>query len=145
MKRERKSIGFADLSNFAVLIDKIGEEKGIALLQNAYEFAGDIILENGGTIHKYLGDAILFSFPDPQQATKAAHQIAEKHWPIEDTDLFFYVGVATGEVLIGTIGHPSYMVEDILGTAVNQASIQLDKAKNSNNHVSMCKETQKFA
>ena len=141
MKRVRKTVCIADLSNFAVLVEHLGEEKGIKFLQEIYEFAGDIILKYGGTIHKYMGDAVLFSFPDPEQAVKAVHLLAEKQWEAGNLTTSFYIGVSTGHVYIGPVGHPSYLVEDLFGLTVNQAGLLLRTARNNSNHISLCENT----
>src|SRR5437764_1378880 len=76
MQKRIMSIGFADLTHYARVVEMLGSEQAVVLLQEAFLAAGDVILKYGGQIRKYIGDAILFSFDDPRQATRAAHEIA---------------------------------------------------------------------
>lgn len=144
MYRERKTVGFADLSNFLKLMDAVGEEQMVHHLQQAFLYAGDIILQHGGKIHKYLGDALLFSFPDPVEAVEAGRQIAQYQIEAEGVSVRFYVGLATGEVTIAEIGHPSKIEEDILGHTVNQAAILLKQARKAPDHLALSEETLKL-
>ena len=142
MKKTKLSICFADLSHFAKLSVAVGEQKAIDILQNAYEKAGDSIIKHGGRIRKYIGDAILFSFAEPALAVAAAEEIISGfRFEVDDLIVRFHVSIATGEVYVGEIGHPSLMVEDVLGEVINRAAVLLKEAPKRKNGIALCDET----
>ena len=145
MKKQNMAVGFADLTNFVKLIDTVGSEKTIEFLQEAFKVAGDSIIKFGGQIRKYIGDSILFTFTDPHQAVCAAKEIASGYRrEINSLTLRFHVAVATGEVFVGKIGHPSYLVEDVMGEIVNQAAMLMKEAAKSESGVVLCHETKNY-
>lgn len=129
MKRQAMTVGFADLSNFARVTRFVGEEGILEILNESYRVAGDIILQNGGIIRKYIGDSLLFTFDDASAAIKAAREIATDFVrQIDNMTMRHFVSLATGSVWVGEIGHPDYRVEDIIGEVVNKAAMGLSDA-----------------
>ncbi|MBN1461253.1 MAG: adenylate/guanylate cyclase domain-containing protein [Armatimonadetes bacterium] len=145
MKKQTMSVGFADIRNFMRLADEVGTEKAIGVLQDGLVFAGDAIVSHGGEIRKYMGDALLFTFSDSREAVSAAREIAQYRREIGAVTISYYVAIATGEVAMAQIGHPSYVVEDIFGETVNRAAILLNEARESEEGIALCQETQKYA
>jgi adenylate cyclase len=142
MERRTMTVGFADLSHFARAVEQLGDEGGLALLEEAQRAAGDAILAHGGEIRKYIGDAVLFTFADPGAATRAAHAIVDgfRHQS-GDLDVRWYVAMATGEVLMCQVGHPSRRVDDIMGATVNRAGKLMKDAHRSPARLAFCDET----
>ena len=146
MNKQYMSIGFADLAHFVKLLEAVGEERTIEYLQEAFKAAGDAIVRHGGQIRKYIGDMILFTFTDPRQAVQAAREIATGYkQKVGAITLRFNVAVATGEVLVCQIGHPSHLIEDVMGTTVNRAALLLREAAQMGSGVALCDETEKYA
>jgi adenylate cyclase len=145
MEKRSISVGFADIRNFMRLADEIGTEKAIGVLQDALVLVGDAIVNHGGQIRKYMGDAILFTVSDPREAVNVAREIAQYRRDVGSATISYYVAIATGEVTIAQIGHPSYVVEDIFGETVNRAAILLSEARESEKGIALCQETQKYA
>ena len=145
MKVQAMSVGFADVHNFMRLADEVGTEKAIGVLQDGLVFVGDAIVNHGGEIRKYMGDAILFTVNDPREAVSAAREIAQYRRDVGSVTVSYYVAIATGEVAIAQIGHPSYVVEDIFGETVNRAALLLSEARESEAGIALCEETQKYA
>ncbi len=144
MKRQVMTVGFADLSNFSRVARSIGEEGILDVLNESYRIAGDIILNNGGVIRKYIGDSILFTFNDATAAIKAAHEIANGfRKEVDDLTMRHYVSIATGSVWVGEIGHPDYMVEDIIGEVVNKAALGISDAHKSESGIYISDRTLK--
>ena len=96
----------------------------------------DIIFENGGTLDKFIGDALMAVFgapfvtaKDPDNAVKTsidmlrrlrdfnAERLGEGRLPID-----IGVGIDSGEVIAGTIGSPKRMDYTVIGEHVNLAS-----------------------
>ncbi len=145
MEKQTLSVGFADLTHYAKATEALGSEKVIALLQEAFQAAGDSVVKHGGQIRKYIGDTILFTFTDPHQAICAAKEIAAGFCrEVDSLTLRYHVAVATGEVLVGEIGHPSYRVEDVMGETVNRAALLIKEAHKSESGCAFCEETKKY-
>src|SRR4051812_27073250 len=129
MDKQVLSIGFADMTHYDRAVEMLGSEGALAVLQEGFVAAGDVIIRRGGRIRKYIGDAILFSFDDPAEAVHAAREIvAAFRRDIGPLTLGYHVAVATGEVLVGEIGHPSRRVEDVMGQTVNRAARLMKEA-----------------
>jgi len=140
------SVGIADLSHFTELTTSVGEEEAIDYLQDAFKAAGDMILKHNGQIRKYIGDAILFTFLDPVSAIQAARKITSCYHREVNTNLVrFHVAIATGNVLVGKIGHPSFLIEDVMGEVVNRAIRLMNEAHENDFGIALCDETKKYA
>jgi adenylate cyclase len=144
MKKMRLTVGFADLTNFRLLVNSVGIEETFDCLQDAFKVVGEKILEHGGRIRKYIGDTILFTFDNAKEGVAAANEMAGYLKEVGDITLRFNIGMATGEVMLVSIGHPSYLVEDILGKAVNKAALLSREAAKGDCGVVLCEETKKL-
>ncbi len=144
MEKQRLTVCFADLTNFRLLVETAGIERTYEYLQEAFKIAGDKIIQYGGTIRKYIGDTILFTFDEPGNTVKSANEIAGYIKEVGEISLRFNIGIAAGEVLLVKLGHPSFLVEDILGRTVNEAEMNVKKARKSESGVAYCKETEQL-
>ncbi len=142
MRKTAMTVGFADLSHFVRVTEIIGEEQALTMLQEAFKAAGNCILQKGGTIRKYIGDTILFTFEDTATARIVAKEIRAcflfKRGKI---CVQFNIGLATGEVWEVKIGHPDCIVDDIYGMTVNNAALLSREAFKSSNGIKMCSVT----
>jgi adenylate cyclase len=144
-EKRQMSVGFADLAHYARMVDLLGSEGALDVLQQALEDAGGAIVRHGGQIRKYIGDAILFSFEDPRSAARAAAEIAGGfRRDIGPLVVRYRVAVATGEVLLCELGHSSHRVQDIMGHTVNAAARLVKEAHRSESGVALCEETQRL-
>lgn len=69
---------FSDLRNFTSFSEKAGEELVFHFLNLYLEQMQPVIQRNGGFIDKFIGDAIMALFPDPENAVKAATEMIEE-------------------------------------------------------------------
>lgn len=143
MTKVRMSVAFADMTNFHKLMMAVGAERTIEVLQDGLRVVGDAILKHGGQIRKYIGDALFFTFPTPQQAIDAAQEIVKCQREIEGLSLRYHVAIATGQAVVTKIGHPSYLIEDIMGETVNRAALLLREAGKTETGIALCEETQR--
>lgn len=145
MQTQRLSVGVADLNQFEALIARVGVERSIALLDEAVNTLGEIVLRQGGQIRKYIGDALLFTFSSPERAARAAREMAAYRREVEGQTLRFCVSVATGEVLVGAFGHPALRMDDVFGETVNRAFHLLKTARSSEDGLALDDETARAA
>lgn len=145
MERQFLAIGFADLTDYSKLVETVGLDESIDVLQAALRKAGDIVVKHGAKIRKYIGDTILFTHEDPRAAVIVAQEIASSIVRKDHRfNLRFTVAVATGEVMVGKIGHPSFMVEDVMGRAVIRAALMRKNAARSPDGYELCPKTKEY-
>jgi adenylate cyclase len=129
MDRVRRVVMFCDISGFMRLSASLGGAMP-GFLQAFYELVGNTVVECGGTLIKYLGDAVLSVFPDGGETDAARCTIrlrldfaalVRTYAPGDAARL--EAAISSGEVVQGTFGHPSLRTEDIMGDAVALASI----------------------
>jgi class 3 adenylate cyclase len=106
-------IGFADLTGFTALTQRLSATELSELL---VEFAGavsDVVLADGGRVVKFIGDEVMWVSSTPDQLAKVALDLVE-HPRARDAKLHVRAGLGYGSVL--AIGG------DYFGTAVNLAA-----------------------
>jgi class 3 adenylate cyclase len=117
-----------DIHNFSIAANVLGKSQ-YEFLQTVYEKLGDVIVEHGGEILKYLGDAILciFSAGSENQAVECALELRKTFSDIvgerglSETEL--EIGIGSGEVGVGVFGHESLKQKDVFGEEVNRAAM----------------------
>ena len=131
--RQRATILFADIRGFSNFSTRAMPEVLVDVLNRHIAVAAEAILEEGGTLDKFLGDAVMayFNAPLPQpdhalRAVRAAWRICravdEPHSSLPPASrLQFGVGVSTGDVLVGNIGAPQLMSFTVIGDVVNMS------------------------
>src|ERR671910_240688 len=113
-RRERKvvSVLFADLVGFTARSDSLDPEDVEAILSPFYGRLRTELEVRGGTVEKFIGDAVmaLFGAPvahedDPERAVRAA--LAIRDWVREqEEELQLRIAVNTGEALIALGARP---------------------------------------
>ncbi len=132
--RQRVTILFADLKGFTSFSEIHDPELIFRVLNDYLSLAAQAILEEEGTLDKFMGDAVmaLWNVPDPQEdhalrAVRAALQIIERarqaHLRLSDPDhhLLFRIGVTTGEAMVGNVGTRELFNYTAIGDVVNLA------------------------
>lgn len=150
-RRSEMSVLFCDLQGFTGLSEHLGAEKVIELVNLYLGLMSQPVLEAGGIIDKYIGDAIMAfwgpPFHDPgEHAARACRaalgqrarlgelraQVQERLGldPVLTAGIDLRVGVATGEVVLGTVGTEIASNFTVLGDTVNLAA-RLEAANKS--------------
>jgi adenylate cyclase len=126
---EERVVLFTDVHDYSKICHALGLD-AYGFLQEMYEQLGDIVVEHGGAIVKYLGDAPLCVFPAGAehqaiacalQLRPAYAQIVSRRGLIVETDL--EIGIGSGQVASGTFGHRSLPQWDVLGEEVMRTSV----------------------
>jgi adenylate cyclase len=134
-KREL-TIMFTDLAGFSSFSERLGPVELTALLNDYLSEMTDIIMEEGGTLDKYEGDAIIAFWNAPlEQADHAVRacraalrcqrrlaELRETYQQRTGASLRMRVGLNTGEVVVGNMGSHKRFNYTILGDAANLAS-----------------------
>ncbi len=130
------TIFFSDLAGFTTLSEKRPPEEVVRILNTYLERMTAVIMEGGGFVNKFEGDAIMAFWgaplPEERQATmalRAALRCQEKLLELNDEfaaaglpRLGMRVGVNSGEVIVGNIGSRQRFEYTVIGDAVNLAS-----------------------
>ena len=104
VREERKvvSVLFCDLVGFTARSDQLDPEDVRAVLRPYHERVRTELERHGGTVEKFIGDAVmaLFGAPvshedDPERAVRAA--LAIRDWAVAQDELRVRVAVTTGE------------------------------------------------
>jgi PAS domain S-box-containing protein len=127
--RQTATILFADISRFTPFSESVEPEVLFKVLNAYISMAANVILEQEGTLDKFMGDAILalWNVPDAQpdhalRAVRAALSILERTRRVDSTHtLNFHIGIATGEAMVGNVGTPELFNYTAIGDPVNLA------------------------
>src|SRR6478672_3566569 len=112
-RRERKvvTVLFADLVGFTSRAETLDPEDVEAILHPYHERLRKELERHGGTVEKFIGDAVMSVFgapvvreDDPERAVRAA--LAIRNGIIEDGALEVRIGVNTGEALVNLDARP---------------------------------------
>ncbi|MDP6779535.1 MAG: adenylate/guanylate cyclase domain-containing protein [Candidatus Latescibacteria bacterium] len=119
---------FTDVHNFSIAATSLGSKQA-EFLQEMYVSLGDAILARGGTLVKYIGDAMLATFPGGHEgaAVDCAIELRDRFGNIVSEgklpgEVELEVAIGSGEVITGEFGHPSLRMKDIFGDAVNRTA-----------------------
>ena len=137
-ERRELSIVMTDLRGFTALGESFGNDvEGLTQIMNDYMTALSVpVLENDGTLIKFIGDASLHvhgaPLDDPDHAYTAVVTAQQMIAAIEDFNVGLAAqgrppvgmgaGVNTGETLIGNIGAKTKFGYDVLGDSVSTAA-----------------------
>ncbi|MBN2418535.1 MAG: FHA domain-containing protein [Deltaproteobacteria bacterium] len=128
------TILFTDIIGFTPLSERMPPREINMLLNLFFSRMTDIIFEYGGTLDKYIGDAIMAVFGAPmekegdaERAILAALKMREELKKLMETtppdrQFNIRIGINTGRVVAGNIGSPKRMDYTVIGDAVNVAS-----------------------
>ncbi|MGD9196263.1 MAG: adenylate/guanylate cyclase domain-containing protein [Methyloceanibacter sp.] len=138
-QRKKLTIFFSDIVDFTETSERLDPED-LASLLNEYLLAmTEIVIEYGGTLDKYIGDAILVFFGDPDSlgeeedayrcvamamAMQQRMRVLRERWKAAGRQRPFHVrmGITSGYCNVGNFGSDAQMSYTIIGRQVNLAS-----------------------
>ncbi|WFU41336.1 adenylate/guanylate cyclase domain-containing protein [Bradyrhizobium sp. CB82] len=135
------TVMFIDIAGFTGLSERMGD-RIVPLLSKYLDVLSEVIVANGGTIDKYIGDAVMAFWGAPTaqpdhallccQAALACRKAIEEAKLIDDQGhpLQIRIGINSGRMLVGNIGSELRLNYTVIGDAVNVAS-RLESANKS--------------
>ena len=135
-KRKNVSVLFSDIRSYTTLTEKLQAEEVVVMLNNYFEVMVDVVFKYGGTLDKYIGDALMAVFGSPaplenhawcamQTAVEMRDKLAEfNQQRIANGELPIGIGMGihSDEVISGNIGSSKRMELTSIGDGVNLAS-----------------------
>ena len=148
---------FSDIRGFTPISEKYkSNPQGLTELINKFLTPmTDIILKNGGTVDKYMGDCIMAFWNAPldcpnhqYMAIRAAREMKRKLTRMNIKEEFgqelrIGIGINTGEAVVGNMGSEQRFDYSVLGDAVNLASRLEGISKNYDTTIIIGEDTYK--
>lgn len=134
------TIFFSDLVGFTALSDKMASDDLTNMLNFYLTEISNIALDFGGTIDKYIGDAVMIFFGDPhsrgikEDALKCVEMAVKMQRRMMDLSqvweekfglphpLQMRIGINSGTCTVGNFGSQNRLDYTVVGSAVNLAS-----------------------
>jgi len=140
---------FTDIQSFSAFSEKLTASELVALLNQYLTDMTDVLLENNGTLDKYIGDAIVAFYGAPIDvddheywACKTAIEMQDKlailregwqregdRWPEIVHNMQNRIGISSGEMVTGNMGSEARMNYTMMGDNVNTAARLESSAK----------------
>jgi adenylate cyclase len=130
------TILFCDLANFTTLSESLSPSQLVEQLGDYFRVLNDEVTASGGTVDKFIGDAVMafwgapLNKPDHAAAACRCALICQRRlaelrtiWKRQGKPLLFgRIGINTGPVVVGNIGSEQRLNYTVIGDAVNVAS-----------------------
>jgi len=150
------SVMFIDIAGFTGLSERMGD-RVVPLLSRYLDLISTVIVDHGGTIDKFIGDAVMafWGAPAPQadhavrccRAALACRAAVETSGLCDDDGrpLHVRIGINSGEMLVGNIGSELRLNYTVIGDAVNVASRLEGANKSYGTHILIGEGTERLA
>ena len=140
---------FTDIQSFSAFSEKLTASELVALLNQYLTNMTDVLLENNGTLDKYIGDAIVAFYGAPIEvddhelwACRTAIKMQDNleilrqgwrdegdRWPEIVHNMQNRIGISSGQMVTGNMGSDSRMNYTMMGDNVNTAARLESSAK----------------
>lgn len=127
---------FADIRNFTTAAEALTPRQTVEVLNEVFTGLFDTVEGNEGVLDKFIGDAIMAVYGAPLSTGRDASNAVTSALQMQQVmralngerarsgrpALALGIGIATGDVVAGTIGSPKRMDYTVIGDSVNLAS-----------------------
>ena len=129
--RTLATVLFSDIENFTNIAESMPPERVFQMLNEYFPAVVKPIIDHGGVVNQFQGDAMLVTFnvptEDPLHADNAVKTAAAIQAVVAEKDfagitLRTRIGINTGEVIAGNVGAGSRYNYTVHGDAVNSAA-----------------------
>ncbi len=133
--KKKVTVLFADIRGFTTMSEKMDPEVLIRQLNEYFELMIQVIFRHGGTLDKFIGDAIMAVWGSPLPRERDALQAVSAAWEMQQAlkrlnekrvasgrpPLNIGIGINTGEAVVGNLGSLDRMEFTVIGDTVNTA------------------------
>ncbi|MBT9512891.1 MAG: adenylate/guanylate cyclase domain-containing protein [Acidovorax sp.] len=127
---------FTDLANFTTLSEQLSAEQTVEVLTGYFNAMTPIVHATGGTVDKFIGDAVMAFWgaplDDPQHAANAVRAAIAMQQAMQALvadlrarglpPIHMRIGLHTGRVVVGNVGSEQRFSYTAIGDAVNLAA-----------------------
>jgi class 3 adenylate cyclase len=138
-ERKRLTIFFSDIKDFTATTERLQPEELTALLNEYFTEMSTIAFAYGGTVDKFVGDAVIVFFGDPEtrgaaeDARAALRMAVAMQARLDELNVIWHsrgvaapfrvrMGINTGYCNVGNFGSDQRMDYTIIGAAMNLAA-----------------------
>ena len=150
---------FADIRGFTTMAEQLSARQTVEMLNELFTELFEAVSDAGGMLDKYIGDAIMAVYGAPLSSGRdALNAVISAGEMLRQLDLVnatratrgsppmrLGIGVATGEVVAGTIGSPKRMDYTVIGDSVNLAARLQELTKTYGVELLVCERTARAA
>ena len=143
------SVLFVDIRNFTGLSEALDATEVVQTLNEYFQHMGGSVLDHGGIVDKYIGDAVMAVFGVPFPAEDDAQRVCScalemfrllEAWNADRKangiqEIRMGIGINSGEVVAGNIGFEKRMEYTVIGDGVNLASRMEGATKEYKTHI----------
>ncbi len=134
--KRRLTVLFADIRGFTRHARSMSPEQTVAILNRYFSLVTEVVFSFGGTIDKFVGDAVMCVFGSPIYTAAHLEQAVKTSIAIRDVldkvnvlrqergepPFLMGLGLDSGPVIVGNMGSRQRMEYTVIGDAVNMAS-----------------------
>lgn len=134
--KKELTVLFSDIRGFTSISEKMDPEELVKLLNEYLTEMTNIVFKHGGTLDKYMGDAIMAIYGAPLDQEDHAHracstaldmlktlEVLNQKWEKEGKNrLGIGIGINTGFMMVGNMGSSQRFDYTVMGDAVNLGS-----------------------
>ncbi len=155
---------FSDIQGYSTFSEKLSAARLVELLNEYLTVCTDIIQEEGGTLDKYIGDAVVAMFGAPialpdhayracVTAMRVQHALDDlrrkweaqgEKWPLTVRQMRSRIGLNTGTAVVGNMGSRTRFSYTMTSDDVNLAA-RMESGAKSWGAYTMCSEATKIA
>ncbi len=142
-KLQEITVLFADIRGFTRMSERMDAREVVGMLNELFTEMSDVIFKCGGTVDKFIGDAIMALFGAPLRSEnstedaltaainmqKAAAKLNRRRAEEGLQEMSLGIGLHTGLAVVGNIGSADRVQYTAIGDTVNVASRLVDLAK----------------
>lgn len=139
-------VWYSDLRGSTAMAEVLGRDQYTAILNCYFGCVGGAVLDAGGEILDFIGDAILAIFPIEKRGVTRARAARRALKAVRDADkrlaktnaerlkdslpeLRYGLGLHIGDVMFGNIGTPERLSFSVIGSSVNEVARLQDLTK----------------
>lgn len=120
---------FSDIRNFTTISESMTPQENFRFVNEYLKYMGPAIRMHNGFIDKFIGDAIMALFPDPNDAIKASLEMLNRLYDVNQylqkqyqNSISIGVGIHSGSLMMGTVGETFRMDSTVISDVVNVSS-----------------------
>jgi adenylate cyclase len=135
-RKQALTVLFCDIAGFTSISERMEPDALVEALGVFLQMTSGAVMEQGGTVDKFIGDAVMAFWNAPQphedhalracraglEVQRRAHALAAQYAALGKPQFHARIGINTGAAVVGNIGAPDRLNYTALGDAVNVAS-----------------------